>query len=352
MSEYIDLRSDTVTRPTPAMRQAIFEAEVGDDVYGEDPTVNRLEQVAAEMAGKEAAVYVPTGTMGNQTAIKTHTRHGQEIIVHERSHIVLYEMGGPAQISGCITRTVPAEDGILTWDKIEPLVRPAGNHFQGTGLISVENTHNMAGGRVYPQHVLDEICDQAHERGVKVHMDGARVFNAAAYLGRPVREIAAKADSVMFCLSKGLGAPVGSMLAGSADFIERARLVRRLLGGSMRQAGILAAAGLVALDTSPAGLGADHENAKFLASKLAEMPGIVADPSVVETNIVILEVSGTGMTGKQVSAQLKERGVLANPISEFRMRMLTHFDVTRQQCQQAMEILAGMLRESPVAVGD
>lgn len=352
MSEYIDLRSDTVTRPTPAMRQAIFEAEVGDDVYGEDPTVNRLEQVAAEMAGKEAAVYVPTGTMGNQTAIKTHTRHGQEIIVHERSHIVLYEMGGPAQISGCITRTVPAEDGILTWDKVEPLVRPAGNHFQGTGLISVENTHNMAGGRVYPQHVLDEICDQAHERGVKVHMDGARVFNAAAYLGRPVREIAAKADSVMFCLSKGLGAPVGSMLAGSADFIERARLVRRLLGGSMRQAGILAAAGLVALDTSPAGLGADHENAKFLASKLAEMPGIVADPSVVETNIVILEVSGTGMTGKQVSAQLKERGVLANPISEFRMRMLTHFDVTRQQCQQAMEILAGMLRESPVAVGD
>ena len=352
MSEYIDLRSDTVTRPTPAMRQAIFEAEVGDDVYGEDPTVNRLEQVAAEMAGKEAAVYVPTGTMGNQTAIKTHTRHGQEIIVHERSHIVLYEMGGPAQISGCITRTIPAEDGILTWDKIEPLVRPAGNHFQGTGLISVENTHNMAGGRVYPQHVLDEICDQAHERGVKVHMDGARVFNAAAYLGRPVREIAAKADSVMFCLSKGLGAPVGSMLAGSADFIERARLVRRLLGGSMRQAGILAAAGLVALDTSPAGLGADHENAKFLASKLAEMPGIVADPSVVETNIVILEVSGTGMTGKQVSAQLKERGVLANPISEFRMRMLTHFDVTRQQCQQAMEILAGMLRESPVAVGD
>ena len=352
MSEYIDLRSDTVTRPTPAMRQAIFEAEVGDDVYGEDPTVNRLEQVAAEMAGKEAAVYVPTGTMGNQTAIKTHTRHGQEIIVHERSHIVLYEMGGPAQISGCITRTVPAEDGILTWDKIEPLVRPAGNHFQGTGLISVENTHNMAGGRVYPQHVLDEICDQAHERGVKVHMDGARVFNAAAYLGRPVREIAAKADSVMFCLSKGLGAPVGSMLAGSADFIERARLVRRLLGGSMRQAGILAAAGLVALDTSPAGLGADHENAKFLASKLAEMPGIVADPSVVETNIVILEVSGTGMTGKQVSAQLKERGVLANPISEFRMRMLTHFDVTRQQCQQAMEILAGMLRESPVAAGD
>ena len=352
MSEYIDLRSDTVTRPTPAMRQAIFDAEVGDDVYGEDPTVNRLEQVAAEMAGKEAAVYVPTGTMGNQTAIKTHTRHGQEIIVHERSHIVLYEMGGPAQISGCITRTVPAEDGILTWDRVEPLVRPASNHFQGTGLISVENTHNMAGGRVYPQQVLDEICDQAHERGVKVHMDGARVFNAAAYLGRPVREIAAKVDSVMFCLSKGLGAPVGSMLAGSADFIERARLVRKLLGGSMRQAGILAAAGLVALETSPAGLGADHENAKFLASKLAEMPGILADPSVVETNIVILDVSGTGMTGKQVSAQLKERGVLANPISEFRMRMLTHFDVTRQQCEQAMEILASLLRESPVAVGD
>ena len=254
MSKFIDLRSDTVTRPTPQMRQAMFEAEVGDDVYHEDPSINRLEQRAAEIAGKEAAVFVPTGTMGNQSAIRAHTQRGEEIIVHERSHIVLYEMGGVAQISGCVTRTIASPDGILTWDQIEPLVRSAADHFRGTGLIAVENTHNILGGHVYPQQVLNEICDQAHDRGLKVHMDGARVFNAATSLGTPVSEVVSKVDSVMFCLSKALGAPVGSMLAGRADFIDRARLARKLLGGSMRQAGVLAAAGLVALENSPAGL--------------------------------------------------------------------------------------------------
>ena len=351
MDQLIDLRSDTITRPTPEMRRAIFEAEVGDDVYGEDPTVNRLEARAAEIMGKRAAVYVPSGTMGNQTAIKTHTQQGQEIIVHERSHVVRYEMGGPAQLSGCITWTLASEGGILSWEKIEPYIRTSSDHFGGTGLISVENSHNICGGRVYPQPVLDEICDGAHDRGLKVHMDGARVFNAATYLGTPVRDVVAKVDSVMFCLSKGLGAPVGSMLAGSGEFIERARLVRKILGGSMRQAGILAAAGLVALEKSPAGLQTDHDNARFIAESLAEMPGIAIDASKVQTNIVIYDVLGTGMTGKELSAKLKERGVLSNAISEYQMRMLTHFDVNREQCERAMEVVKEVLAESRVPVG-
>ena len=352
MSKFIDLRSDTVTRPTPQMRQAMFEAEVGDDVYHEDPSINRLEQRAAEIAGKEAAVFVPTGTMGNQSAIRAHTQRGEEIIVHERSHIVLYEMGGVAQISGCVTRTIASPDGILTWDQIEPLVRPAADHFCGTGLICVENTHNILGGHVYPQQMLNEICDQAHDRGLKVHMDGARVFNAATCLGTPVSEVVAKVDSVMFCLSKALGAPVGSLLAGRTDFIDRARLARKLLGGSMRQAGVLAAAGLVALENSPAGLARDHENARFIAESLSQMPGISVNPTDVQTNIVILDVRSTGMTGKEMSAKLRDHGVLSNAIAEYRMRMLTHFDVTREQCEQAMGIMSEVLQGASVAVGD
>ena len=351
MDQLIDLRSDTITRPTPEMRRAIFEAEVGDDVYGEDPTVNRLEARAAEITGKEAAVYVPSGTMGNQTAIKTHTQQGQEIIVHERSHVVRYEMGGPGQLSGCVTWTLASEGGILSWEKIEPYIRTSSDHFGGTGLISVENSHNICGGRVYPQPVLDEICDGAHDRGLKVHMDGARVFNAATYLGTPVRDVVAKVDSVMFCLSKGLGAPVGSMLAGSGEFIEGARLVRKILGGSMRQAGILAAAGLVALEKSPAGLQTDHDNARLIAESLAEMPDIAIDASKVQTNIVIYDVSGTGMTGKELSAKLKERDVLSNAISEYEMRMLTHFDVNRAQCERAMEVMSEVLAEARVPAG-
>jgi threonine aldolase len=260
-------------------------------------------------------------------------------------------MGGPGNLSGCVTWTLAAEGGILSWEKIEPYIRQSSDHFGGTGLISVENSHNICGGRVYPQAVLDEICDNAHERGLKVHMDGARVFNAATYLGTPVSNVVAKVDSVMFCLSKGLGAPVGSMLAGSAEFIQRARLVRKSLGGSMRQAGILAAAGLVALENSPAGLQTDHDNARFIAESLAEMPGIFIDPSKIQTNIVIYDVSGTGMTGKEVSAKLKERDVLSNAISEYNMRMLTHFDVDREQCAQAMAVMSEVLAESSVPVG-
>lgn len=353
MSEFIDLRSDTSTRPTPAMRQAMFEAEVGDDVHHEDPSINRLEALAAQVVGKEAAVFVPTGTMGNQCAIRAHTQRGEEVITHERSHIVLYEVGGVAQLSGCVTRTVGAPDGILHWDQIEPLVRPASDHFNGVSLITVENSHNILGGHVYPQEVLNEICDEAHARDVKVHMDGARVFNAATYLGTPVSKVTEKVDSVMFCLSKGLGAPVGSMLAGSAEFIDKARMARKVFGGGMRQAGILAAAGIVAIENSPAGMPQDHENAKFIAESLSRVPGISVDPSDVQTNIVIYDVDGTGMTGKELSAKLRERGVLSNAVGQYRMRMLTHFDVTREQCERAMEVMSEVCAGAPVAaVGD
>jgi threonine aldolase len=226
----IDLRSDTVTRPTPAMRKAMAEAEVGDDVYGEDPTINRLETAAARIFEREAALFVPTGTMGNQIAIKVHTRPGQEIICEERAHILDWEMGMPAFFSGCVLRTLHGEDGVLTWPEIKKKI-PAGSYARAqTGLIEIENTHNMAGGAITPVAVMEEICDAAHERGIPVHLDGARVFNAACTLKRPVAEVTRKFDSVMFCLSKGLGAPVGSMLVGTRAFVDQARSIRKALG--------------------------------------------------------------------------------------------------------------------------
>ena len=341
--KFIDLRSDTVTKPTPAMRRAMFEAEVGDDVYGEDPTVNRLEERAARILGKPAALFVPTGTMGNQTAIRTHTRPGQEIICEDRSHIVLYEMGGPASLANCLTRTIATEDGLLDWAMISARVRGAGDHFQGTGLISIENSHNVAGGRVYPQKTIAEICEKAHADSVPVHMDGARIFNAAAYLGITPAEVAEPVDSVMFCLSKGLGAPVGSMLAGSADFIKEARRVRKGLGGGMRQVGVLAAAGLTALDESPDKIPDDHANARYLAEALVEMPGLAIDPALVETNILFFDCAGTGMTAGELSGRLKEAGVLANGLGGTRMRLVTHHDVSREDCEGAIAAMREIL---------
>jgi len=232
----IDLRSDTVTRPTPAMRRAMAEAEVGDDVYREDPTVNALEKRAAQIMGKEAALFVPTGTMGNTIAVKMHTEHGQEVISESRAHLLDWELSMLAWFSGCLIRPVPTSDGILHWKDIEPAIRPLSSHCAPTTLIEIENTHNMAGGAVYPVDVFEDICANAHSRGIKVHLDGARIFNAACHLNRPVRDLAAPADSVMFCLSKGLGAPVGSMLVGTAEAIGRARGYRKRLGGGMRQA--------------------------------------------------------------------------------------------------------------------
>jgi threonine aldolase len=338
----IDLRSDTVTKPTAAMRHAMANAEVGDDVYGEDPTVNRLEQRAAEITGKEAALFVPTGTMGNTIGIKLLTKHGQEVICDSRAHILDWELSMLAWFSGCLVRAVPTDHGILTWESIKTLVKPVGPHWAPTGAIEIENTHNMGGGRVYPQAVIDDICDQAHERGVPVHMDGARLFNAAEAAGLPVSRIVAKVDTVTFCLSKALGAPVGSMLAGPKHLMDEGRLLRKRLGGGMRQAGILAAAGLIAMEDSPKGLAADHANARFIADRLSAMDGLRVHP--VETNIVIFDVSATGRLSKEISAALKERGVIMNGFTDKLMRAVTHYDVTRDQCAQAMDALEEVLR--------
>jgi threonine aldolase len=335
----IDLRSDTVTRPTAAMRRAMAEAEVGDDVYGEDPTVNRLERRAAEIFGKQAGLFVPSGTMGNTIAVKLHTRHGQEVICEARSHVFNYELSMMAWFSGCLARSICAEDGILTWDRIRPEVRPLHGHYAPTGLIEIENTHNMAGGSVYPPSVLDAICDGAHEMGLKVHLDGARVFNAATHLCRTVAQITAKCDTVMFCLSKGLGAPVGSLLVGSEEAIAQARLYRKRLGGGMRQAGVLAAAGLIALQEMPARLGQDHENALLLAGALSRMPGIQIVHKV-QSNIVIFDIAGTGLTTAEFSARLKSRGVLINGVAGTLMRLVTHLDASREDCEHALTALA------------
>ena len=338
-SDIVDLRSDTVTRPTPEMRRAMAEAEVGDDVYGEDPTVNRLEQRAAEIFGREAAIFVPSGTMGNQIAIKVHTRPGQEVICEERAHIFNYEMAMLAQFSGCLARPVPAPDGILSWERIERAIAPKIYYRAQTGLVSLENTHNMAGGSVYPPAVFDDICERAHQAELPVHLDGARIFNASAVLGKPVAEISRKADSVMFCLSKGLGAPVGSLLVGSRAFIHQARACRKSLGGGMRQAGVLAAAGLIALEKMPGRLAEDHANAKFLAAGLARTPGIRLDAGKVMTNILVFNVAGTGMSSFDICKKLASEGVLASGIDAEQIRMVTHMDVDRAACARALEVL-------------
>jgi threonine aldolase len=251
-----------------------------------------------------------------------------------------YELSMMAWFSGCIARPIQTSDGILHWEQIAREIRPLGPHCAPTGLIEIENTHNMAGGTVYPLEVIHEICDRAHERGLQVHMDGARVFNAAEACGRPVCEIVAPVDTVMFCLSKALGAPVGSMLAGPADVIAQARLYRKRLGGGMRQAGVLAAAGLIALEQSPRHLIEDHRNARLMAHGLARIPGIQIDPAKVQTNIVIFDVSGTGLPAPEVSARLKERGVLINPVNTSLMRLVTHYDVDREGCELALAALA------------
>jgi len=339
----IDLRSDTVTKPTPAMRRAMAEAEVGDDVYGEDPTVNRLEERAAEIAGKEAALFVPSGTMGNTIAIKCLTRHGQEVICDARGHLLNYELSMTAWFSGCLIRPVEAPGGILTWDRIEPAIRPLGPHAADTGCVELENTHNMAGGTVYPPEVIRDVCARAHGLGLRVHIDGARIFNAAAACGRSVRELCEPADTVMFCLSKALGAPVGSMLAGPRDLIAQARLYRKRLGGGMRQAGVLAAAALVALEQTPPRLAEDHENARLLAEGLANLRGVRVQPETPPTNIVIFDIRETGMPAAELSARLRERGVLINPVGPSALRAVTHYDVSRSGCLRALECVAAVL---------
>jgi len=338
MTQIIDLRSDTVTRPTPEMRAAMAAAEVGDDVYGEDPTVNLLERRAAEIFAREAALFVPTGTMGNQVAIRLLTQPGQEVIAEAHAHILDYEMATTAVFSGCLIRAVPTEGGILTWKQIEPVITPYGGFRAATGLIEIENTHNLAGGRCTPISVLEEIWENAKERKLPLHCDGARIFNAAVALGSDVKTLTRGFDTVMFCLSKGLGAPVGSMLVGSAERMARARILRKCLGGGMRQAGVLAAAGLVALEEGPKNLADDHANARLLAEALANTEGVSIDLDSVETNIVIFRLSaGTGAA--ELAARLKARGVLVGAFGKDAIRVVTHRDVSRGECIDAAEAL-------------
>ncbi|PYT01374.1 MAG: low specificity L-threonine aldolase [Acidobacteria bacterium] len=345
----IDLRSDTVTRPSDQMRAAMAAAEVGDDVFREDPTVNRLQDRAAELFEKEAALFVPTGSMGNEIAVKLHTKPGQEIIIEERGHVLNYELGAASLISGVTIRPVKSVDGSghLTWDEIKPALHIDSAYWvTRTALICLENTHNFAGGSVMTAKDCADVCEKAHAIGLPVHMDGARIFNASVALNESVADLTRDCDSVMFTLSKGLGAPVGSILLGSKDFIEEARVWRKRLGGGMRQIGMLAAAGMIALEDGPKRLNEDHENARRLADGLASTDGIEIDPATVQTNIVIFDVSGTGKTSGEICSRLKDAGVLAIGISDTQIRMVTHLDVARTEIDRTIGILQNLLRNN------
>jgi threonine aldolase len=335
----IDLRSDTVTKPSPAMRRAMAEAEVGDDVYLEDPTVNRLQNRAAEIFDREAGLFVPSGSMGNLVSIMAQTSRGQEVICEAAGHIYNYEMASMSAIGGVLPRVIPAEDGIMSWDQIGAAIREKSYARAQTALVGLENTHNMAGGTVYPTRLAHEISDNAHRAGIKVHLDGARIFNAATYLGENVAEMTRGFDSVQFCFSKGLGAPVGSMIVGTKEFIERCRVIRKTLGGGMRQVGVLAAGALIALEEGPKRLHLDHENARFLAEGLASLPRIRIKPAKVQTNIVLFDVSETGWTSGEFLRRLSERKVLGGPVDARRVRMVTHLDIDRSDIEQALRMV-------------
>ena len=341
----IDLRSDTATKPSAKMRAAMAAAEVGDDVFREDPTVNKLEQRAANIFGREAALFVPTGTMGNQIAIRLHTQHGQEVICEARAHVLDWEMGMAAVFSGCQLRTVSAERGILTWKQIEQAIRPATGLLAPTGLICIENTHNMAGGTVTPLATMQAVWHGARIANIPVHLDGARIFNAACALKTDVKTLTSGFNTVMFCLSKGLGAPVGSMLVGTAADMERARSFRKALGGGMRQAGVLAAAGLIALEENPARMVEDHKHARLLAEAVARFPDKVElDRGSVETNIVIFRLK-TQQGAEALCAALKQRGVLAGPIGSCGVRFVTHLDINSEACARAADVIAQVLTD-------
>lgn len=339
MRKVIDLRSDTVTRPTPGMRKAIADAEVGDDVFGEDPTVNRLQELCAKLTGHEAGLFVPSGSMGNEIAISVHTRPGDEVIAEVDSHIVNYELSAMATFAGVLPRTIPTERGCFTVEQVKRAIRPRTYYNARTGLIVLENTHNMKGGSIYPQDEAIRVIEHAQEQKIPVHLDGARVFHAAVAQGRSVQELTSCFDSVMFCFSKGLGAPIGSMLVGSGEFIEEARVVRKRMGGGMRQVGILAAACLYALQHHVDRLIEDHVNAKRLAQALAELNGVRVTPP--ETNIVIFELPNT--PASTFSQQLQSKGVLALPISDSRVRMVTHLDVSSEDITQTITAIQSVL---------
>ena len=342
----IDLRSDTVTHPTPAMRQAMAQAEVGDDVYGEDPTVNRLQEMAAERMGKEAGLFVPSGTMGNLVAVLAHCGRGDEVILGNKAHTFLFEAGGISALGGVHSCQLPnLPDGTLSLVDIQTAIRPDDAHFPITRLIALENTHNRCGGVAISLEYTQAVGKLAHERGLYLHLDGARIFNAAAALGVSAKDLAAPADSITFCLSKGLCAPVGSVLCGSRDFIHRAHRVRKQLGGGMRQAGILAAAGLVALESMTDRLVEDHARAKNLAKRLSQIPGLRLDTGSPYTNMIFLSLADEiPLTSQQVAQSLAERGVKVGVTGKRSFRLVTHYWIDDQAVEQAAAAFAAVIR--------
>jgi threonine aldolase len=340
----IDLRSDTITQPTPEMRKAMYEAEVGDDVYGEDPTVNRLEAMAARMIGKEAALFVTSGTQSNLVAVLTHTNHGDEIILGDEAHIFWYEVGGASVLGGVIMHTVPTDSwGRLNLGDIERAIRSKDIHYPQTTLLCLENTHNRCGGAVLTVDYTNEVCSLAHRRGLKVHLDGARIFNAAIALGVPASALARNVDSVALCLSKGLSAPVGSLLCGSKDFVERARKFRKMLGGGMRQAGVIAAAGIVALETMVERLAEDHANAKRLAKGLAGIKGITLAQDDIPTNIVMFHLSPE-LSFVEFMKGLEKAGVKIGLRDGRPFRAVTHRMVSSSDIDEALTRIEAICR--------
>jgi threonine aldolase len=333
----IDLRSDTVTQPTDEMRRAMAEAEVGDDVFGDDPTVNELERVTAELLGKEAAVFVPSGTMANQLALRVHTRHGDEILLEGGAHILNYEAGAAAALAGVMCRTIEGRRGVFTADDLLNVLRRPDVHNAPQRLVCVENTHNVGGGSIWPLGTLAELSAAGHDRGLALHMDGARLWNATAATGTPERGYAAHCDTVSVCYSKGLGAPVGSALVGSAKLIGVARRFRKMYGGGMRQAGILAAGALHALQHHRQRLIDDHANARALAEGLIQIPGVMLDGGPVETNIVRFRIPGED--AQRIATALRDRGVLLLPIGPESFRAVTHLMITRENIDAALAAL-------------
>jgi threonine aldolase len=340
----IDLRSDTVTRPTPGMKAAIQAAELGDDVFNEDPTVLRLQERVAQMLGKEAALYVPSGTMSNQICVKAHTQPADEVLCEATCHIYNNEAGGPAALSGVMCRTIEGDFGILDLSQLEDKIRPNNDHQVRTRLVCLENTHNRGGGKVYPLEKVQAISAWAHGHGLIMHLDGARLWNAVVASGVPAKEWARHFDSVSVCFSKGLGAPIGSALAGTREFVARAKRIRKLFGGGMRQAGIAAAAALYAMENHIGRLADDHRNAQVIAKGIADTPGLRLDPPEVETNLVWVEVDSELGSGKEVVAALKQRGVLVHHAAPQTFRACTHLDVSAAQAERAAETFRQSLR--------
>lgn len=347
----IDLRSDTVTKPTPEMRRAMAEAAVGDDVYGEDPTVNRLQEISADLMGKEAGLFVPSGTMGNLAAILAHCNRGDEVILGNYSHTFLYEAGGYAVLGGVHPNLIPNQkDGTLALDDIESAIRPDDPHQPITRLICLENTHNRCGGVSLSAEYTREVAELARKKELKIHLDGARIFNAAIAQGTSARELAAPVDSVTFCLSKSLCAPVGSVLCGSGAFIERAHRVRKQLGGGMRQAGVIAAAGIVALESMVERLGEDHQRARQLADGLEKIPGISPDPGGPYSNMIYvsLSINGQPVDADLVARELEKRGVLVGKVGKSRFRLVTHYWIDDQAIERTLEAFARVLKQEGI----